>query len=141
MTECERLLQTGYSKAGNWSLGQICYHMRVTIDANMHGYPAWMTVIGYSLRPALRMFALPRLLAGKSPKGVPTAGMFVPPNDLNDDREMQLFSQCISQFLASETSMHPHPGFGKMSKREFHQFHAAHAAHHLSFLKANESSE
>jgi len=129
--ECERLLNSGYTKSGNWSLAQICCHLRVTIENNMHGYPSWMTVLGYPLRPILRRFALPRLLAGDSPSGIPTAGIFVPPEDCVDEREVHQFGQCVVEFCAATKPMHPHPGFGKMSNEQFNQFHAAHAAHHL----------
>ena len=68
--ECERLLRTKYVSNGNWTLGQICQHLRLTIEANMNGYPGWMTIPGYPLRPFLRRFMLPRLLSGNSPAGI-----------------------------------------------------------------------
>ncbi|WP_235934788.1 DUF1569 domain-containing protein [Candidatus Laterigemmans baculatus] len=132
--ECERLLHTGYTRTGNWSLGQICCHLRLTIQCNMDGYPRWMAMLGYPLRPLLRWFILPRLLAGESPKGIRTASMFVPPNRLDDDAEVERLKECVIAFLESPNAMHPHPGFGRMTNREFNRFHAAHASHHLSFL-------
>lgn len=140
VAECQRLLQCGYVANGNWTLGQICRHMRVSIEANMGGYPTWMTVLGYPLRPILRTFILPRLLAGNSPKGVKTAGMFVPPSDLDDSAEVDAFAQCVAQFLDSDGKLHAHPGFGKMDREGFNHFHAAHAGHHLGFLD-NTSTE
>jgi hypothetical protein len=134
LLEAKQLLKEGYAMTGKWSLGQICFHMRTTIEANMNGYPKWMTALGYPLRPFLRWLALPRLLSGKSPKGIKTAGMFVPPGHLDDAKEVELLNECVSKFLACSEPMHAHPGFGRMSKEEFVEFHAAHAAHHLSFL-------
>lgn len=119
---------------GNWTLGQICHHLRGTIEANLKGYPNWMVLLGYPLRPFLRRFMLPRLLSGNSPTGVKTARMFVPPSDLDDCNEVKEFTQCVSQFLAHRGQLYAHPGFGRMSCQEFNKFHAAHAAHHLSFL-------
>lgn len=135
VAETESLLATGYQKHGNWSLAQICCHLRLTIESNMHGYPRWMVVLGYPLRPILRWFALPKLLRGKSPKGIPTAGMFVPAADLNDQKEVDEFVKCVEIFSQFDKPLSPHPGFGRMSKTEFDQFHAAHGAHHLSFLQ------
>jgi hypothetical protein len=100
----------------------------------MNGYPTWMTVLGYPLRPLLRKFMLPYLLSGNSPSGVKTARMFVPPVDLDDTAEVHAYSQCVARFLSCEGQLHPHPGFGKMDHEGFNMFHAAHAAHHLSFL-------
>ena len=132
--ECESLLETGYTKSGNWSLAQICCHIRLTMERNMDGYPIWMTVLGFPLRPLLRRFMLPRLLAGNSPNGIRTARIFVPPNNGVDDREVDQLKRCIAEFIGTHESMYAHPGFGMMSNQEFNQFHASHAAHHLSFL-------
>jgi Protein of unknown function (DUF1569) len=132
--ECRRLYESGYEAKGNWSLGQICTHIRLTMESNMRGYPKWMTALGYPLRPALRKFALPRLLAGRSINRVRTAGRFVPDDGLDDATELQLFQVCVKDFINSTEPLHAHPGFGNMSRDKFNSFHAAHAAHHLSFL-------
>ena len=135
--EAESLLASGYSMAGRWTLGQICSHMRTTIQANMDGFPKWMLVVGYPLRPILHWLVLPQFLKGNSPKGIKTAGMFVPPDHLNNAEEVQRLKQCVSQFLDASQPVHAHPGFGKMNKGEFEKFHAAHASHHLGFLTPN----
>ena len=132
--ECERLLENGYTRSGDWSLAQICCHLRLTIEHNMGGYPTWMKILGYPLRPILRRFMLPRLLAGNSPNGIRTPGVFVPPDNGIDEDEVDQFRRCIEKFMSSNGPMHAHPGFGKMSNEKFNRFHAAHAAHHLSFL-------
>lgn len=139
--ESESLLKNGYTKSGNWSLAQICCHLRLTIENNMNGYPLWMVILGYPLRPILRWLALPKLLAGDSPNGIRTAGMFVPGDDLDDAIEVERLRKCVSNFLESVEPMHSHPGFGSMSNEEFNHFHAAHAAHHLSFLHPQDISE
>lgn len=134
LAECARLLGSGYTQAGNWTLGQMCLHLRLTMEANMHGYPRWMTAVGMPLRPILRAFMLPRILAGSSVSGVRTAGMFVPPRGLDDAEQVKLFEACVREFEGQAEPLHPHPGFGRMSHEEFGRFHAAHAAHHLGFL-------
>ena len=133
--ESESLLKTGYTMSGNWTLAQICCHLRLTIERNMTGYPRWMVVLGFPLRPLLRWLVLPKLLAGDSPAGVPTAGIFVPPNEIDDGMEAEQLKKCVAKFLDSDQAMHSHPGFGSMSNEEFSHFHAAHAAHHLGFLQ------
>lgn len=135
--EAESLLSSGYSMAGRWTLGQICNHMRTTIEANMDGYPKWMLILGYPIRPILHWLVMPQFLKGNSPKGIKTAGMFVPPENLDDAEEVQRLKQCVSRFLSSNQPLHAHPGFGKMSKDGFEKFHAAHSAHHLGFLIPN----
>lgn len=139
ISECESLLASGYTRHGKWTLGQICCHLRVTIEANLNGYPAWMTVLGYPLRPLLKWFMLPRLLAGNSPAGIKTAGRFVPAAGLDDRSEVKALSDCIDLFEAYNKPLHAHPGFGRMTKAQFDRFHAAHAAHHLGFLSPADS--
>ena len=134
LVECRRLHQSGYEAKGKWSLGQICNHIRLTMESNMRGYPKWMTAMGYPLRPVLRKLALSRLLAGRSINGVRTAGRFVPDSGLDDAGELELFERCVKDFTNSTEPLHAHPGFGNMSRDKFNNFHAAHAAHHLSFL-------
>lgn len=134
LAECHSLLESGYTKSGNWSLAQISCHLRRTIEKNREGYPWWMASAGYPLRPILRWLLLPKLLRGESPSGVKTAGIFVPGEDLDDASEVERLRQCVVDFLASDEPLYPHPGFGSMSKQQFNHFHAAHAAHHLSFL-------
>lgn len=137
VNECKRLHEAGYEATGKWSLGQMCNHIRLTMESNMFGYPRWMTILGFPLRPLLRRFALPRLLEGRSVNGVKTAGMFVPSDGLDDAIELEKFERCVEEFQHSTGSLHAHPGFGNMSRTEFERFHAAHAAHHLSFLVPN----
>ena len=136
LNECRRLLETGYQRHGNWSLGQICNHLRLTIDANVQGYPTWMMLIGLPLRPLLRRWFLPKLMQGISPVGIRTAGRFVPAQDLSDAEEINLLETSIRQFRNAE-SLHGHPGFGQMSKEDFEQFHLVHAVHHLRFLSTD----
>lgn len=139
IAECDRLMISGYEMSGKWTLAQMCNHVRLTMESNMQGYPRWMTLLGLPLRPFLRKFALPRLLAGNSIKGVKTAGMFVPPEGLDDTEELKKFEACILEFQRSNSPLHPHPGFGRMSHEQFACFHAAHAAHHLSFLSPSDA--
>ena len=140
LTECHQLLEFGYRVHGNWTLAQICNHIRLTMEANMQGYPKWMSIIGWLLRPFLRRFALPRLLECRPINGMKTAGMFVPVDNLEDLVELELLEQCVREFQQSTEPLHPHPGFGNMPREEFNRFHAAHAAHHLSFLSPSQAS-
>ena len=108
----------------------------------MNGYPGWMVLLGSPMRPILRRFVLPRLLEGNSVQGVRTAGMFVPPENLDDSSELERFENCVTEFKRSTSRLLGLPGFGKMPREQFKRFHAAHAAHaahHLSFLSNGSS--
>lgn len=138
VAECEKLAKSTYVRNGNWSLGQICCHIRLTMDANMDGYPWWMS-LAMPLRPILRSLLLPRLLRGDSPAGIKTAGIFVPSTSSTDGTEVQALAACVNRFRSHSGLLYPHPGFGRLTKNEFDRFHAAHAAHHLGFLAHSDS--
>jgi len=110
IAEVDSLLAQGYEKSGNWSLGQICWHMRLTMQSNMSGYPTWMVVLGFPLRPLLRFFGLPRLLAGTSPAGIPTAGMLAPANAMADAAVVDASRTCLNAFALWRQPLPPHPG-------------------------------
>lgn len=133
LEECHRLLQSGYRKTGNWSLAQVCQHIRLTIDSSVAGYPLWMKLFA-PLRPILRMMFLSRLLRGDSPAGLPTAPSYVPRGDLVDAEELKLLEQAIENFRSHEGAFHAHPGFGLNDREALERFHSVHTAHHLSFL-------
>ena len=138
--EAQRLLSEGYVQTGNWTLGQMCHHLRLTHDASMRGYPGWMA-IGWPMRPLLRRWMLPKLLRGDSPAGVRTAGIYVPPSQLDDQAEVLAYQQSVQEFLNHQGELKAHPGFGKMTHDEFNHFHAAHAGHHFGFLVPAPNSE
>lgn len=133
MDEFERLLESGYQRLGNWSLAQMAWHLRLTIDASVDGYPKWMSLFA-PIRPVLRTLVLPRLLRGDSSKGIPTAPMFVPPGSLEDRTECELLRESVERFRNHTGRFFPHPGFGLATMESLDPFHAAHCAHHLGFL-------
>ncbi|QDT67029.1 DUF1569 domain-containing protein [Calycomorphotria hydatis] len=137
--EAKALLRCGYQQRGNWTLGQICRHLRLVQDASIDGYPWWMSLFS-PLRPIFRQLMLKRILAGDSPRGVRTAGMFVPPANLVDSVEVDAFEESVTRIIAHEGSFHPHPGFGQLGREGIIQVHQLHAAHHLRFLEPADSS-
>ncbi len=132
--EAERLLTSGYTQMGNWSLGQICQHLRVVQDGSIDGYPWYFAPFAF-LRPLVRRILLPRVLQGDSPRGIRTAPIYVPGNDLDDSAEVASFAESVERFLSHAGTFHPHPGFGRLDRETLEKVHAGHAAHHLRFLR------
>jgi hypothetical protein len=131
--EARSLLTAGYTRRGNWSLGQICRHLYLVQDPSTTGYPIWMSLFA-PLRPIMRSILLPRILRGDSPKGIPTSPMFSPSNVDDDAAEVAAFAASVARFQAHQGSYYPHPGFGRLDRQALEELHAAHAAHHLRFL-------
>ena len=133
VSEANSLLESGYKQHGEWSLGQICNHLCRVQDPSVDGYPWWLSLFAF-LRPVMRWIFLPKLKTGNSPRGIPTAPIFVPPGDLSDADEVSGFAESVARFKAHGESYAPHPAFGKMNPEALEEIHAAHAAHHLRFL-------
>jgi hypothetical protein len=131
--DARRLLRAGYTRHGNWTLGQICRHLTLVQNPSVDGYPKWMSLFAF-LRPVMRRFLLPKVLSGDSPRGIRTASMFVPPADLEDAREVESFATSVARFQAHAGDYAPHPAFGRQSRERIEEIHAFHAAHHLRFL-------
>ena len=133
IAECRRLRSSGYQQAGQWTLGQICRHLRLTQDPSIEGYPLWMSFF-MPIRPLVRWLLLPKILRGDSPSGIRTSSIFVPPENLDDETELLAFAESVKRFQNHNGPFYPHPGFGRLDKQQLELLHAAHASHHLSFL-------
>lgn len=136
--EAECLLSEGYVVCGNWTLGQICRHLRLVQDPSVDGYPSWTKLLAF-LRPIMRRVLLPRALSDDPPRGIRTLGVFEPGDSVDDALEVKQFLASIDRFKQHSGDFHPHPAFGRLSREEFEAVHAAHAAHHLRFLQPKES--
>ena len=138
--EADSLLQSGYEKHGNWTLGQTCRHLCLVQDPSIDGYPKWISLFAF-MRPLMRRFFLGRLMHGNSPRGIPTASIFVPPRDLDDQAEVAKFRDSVARFKSHQGEFAPHPAFGRMNRNDLEGIHAAHAAHHLRFLHSHSSRQ
>lgn len=138
--EAHSLLASGYRRHGNWSLGQICHHLILVQDPSVEGYPKWMSLFAF-LRPVMRRTLLPKLLGGDSPRGIRTASMFVPPDDVTDAGEVDAFARSVARFHEHEGDYAPHPAFGRLPRHRIEEIHASHAAHHLRFLQPSPNGE
>ena len=94
--EAEHLLDSGYSRHGQWSLGQICRHCREVQEMSLHGLPRWMSLFAW-LRPIYRMTLLPKILRGASPIGLPTAPWLVPRVEMDDREEVAAFRESVQR--------------------------------------------
>ncbi|WP_145422308.1 DUF1569 domain-containing protein [Planctomycetes bacterium K23_9] len=131
--DAQHLLESGYVRQGNWSLAQVCQHLRLVQDPSVDGYPGWMSLFAF-LRPAMRRWLLPKLLSGDSPRGIRTASLFVPADGLVDEVEVNAFAKSVARLKSYDGQYTPHPAFGRLPRARILQIHSCHAAHHLRFL-------
>lgn len=132
MPEVDRLL-VGYTRAGNWTLGQACWHLALVIEFTMDG-PAELGP--HVLEEHARSVVKRRLLkSGVMASGIDVPGSPMPPAGLDDRVEAERLRQAILRFLDHPGPHAAHPFLGVLEPAEYHRFHCIHAAHHLSHLR------
>jgi uncharacterized protein DUF1569 len=124
-----RRLRKGWTKTGNWSLEQICWHlnraMRFSMRPGPHAAPL------HDPKAAERLAYM--LKTGRPPEGIQAPDMALPPAQVPD--------AAIDEFLATLTALKsfkgefaPHRLFGVVSHDDFYYLHLLHSAHHLGHL-------
>jgi len=130
MPEVDRLL-AGYSKVGNWSLGQMCNHLTSGITGSVEGFPLqapWL------LRKTLgRRIIRGILKEGKMREGVQIPEAIRPKPGLDDRAEAEALRAAIRLFAAHHGPLAAHPLGPPLSRSEWERLHSIHCAHHLSF--------
>ena len=138
LADARHLLVTGYTRVGNWSLGQVCWHLSRWIEYPLDGFPplpvplrpvAW--VIRHTVAPAY----LRRVLAGGGvPEKLPTPFGTRPPAAVDDLDGVTRYEAQLNRLRDFRGVPHESPVFGPMSADELIRLSCRHAAHHLSFL-------
>jgi len=134
MPEVDRLLQ-GYTRQGNWSLGQMCQHLTISIRGSLEGFEGkgpWLLRV--ALGPTIKKQIL---RSGKVREGIKPPGFFLPGTDLDDRAEAEAYRAALRFFSMHTGPLADHPVFGRMTYAEWDHLHRIHAAHHLSFVHPN----
>ncbi len=122
-----------YERAGQWSLGQVCEHLRLFMINSMDGF-------GFRLPWLVRMAG--PLLLGRTlrrrriPEGGRGPKPLMPPeaSTLDDAAAVDAFIQTVERYRDHAQPLHPSPLFGRLTRDQWDQIHLIHAAHHLSFI-------
>lgn len=120
VAEAERLMESGYDRAGNWSLGQVCNHLAAAVDMTTRGIgskiPSFMQRAFIATFLNLAFLGRYGNMLGLR---VPTS---VPQNIPIDDREGVTRLATAIEGLEAGGADH------------LMQFHLWHCQHHFSFL-------
>jgi hypothetical protein len=136
--DARRLLEGGYDRAGNWSLGQCCGHLANWLNYQIDGYPP----LPLFLKPIffiVRNTNASRLLrkvnqSGRMPVGSATAPSSIPSATITDADGFTQYDRTVTRWLNHSGEFLPPPLFGQQSRPTWLRLHCVHAAHHLSFL-------
>jgi hypothetical protein len=121
-------LRAGYTRAGNWSLPQACWHLSKALRFSMRPGP-WDPV-----HPGKTRWLLPVILiAGRIPSGVHAPERVTPASDV-PDAAIDEFLTALEELKHYKGEFAPHPKFGTIKRRGFYKLHLIHCAHHFGFL-------
>jgi len=136
VAHARRLLDGGYERRGNWSLGQACDHLATFTRFSLDGFP------GRGL-PGPAQFVLRKLvindvmLSRPMPRRMPTLRSLVPPSDADDAAGVEAFAGACRRFTERHEAGGPfadEPFFGQLSPDRWRQVHLLHDALHLGML-------
>jgi hypothetical protein len=131
LDDIDTLLDGGYQRLGNWSLGMSCHHLASTIEMayfpGHKGFPRF-------LRPVLRFFVLRRILRKGIPRGMPAPNPLQPDAQITDRAGRDRLADVIQKISSLPHAPVDHPVFGRLSPDINHRLQMTHAAHHLSLL-------
>lgn len=134
MADVDRLLD-GHATLGQWSLGQILWHLATAIRLSIEGIdeePPDPVPQRTARIVRLRMFRSDRFPEGAE---VPLAALSPPPG-LDARTEAEALREAIARFVAAPGPLAAHPLLGEMTKEEWEHFHRIHCGHHLGFAVA-----
>ena len=130
--DIERLRAGGYERAGNWSLGQICFHLSYYMRGSLEGFPFKMPWI---IRKLIGKRLLRKILEqGGMRAGMQTIPSSRPPKELDEDAAIDEAIEYLRRLEHHEGDLHPSPMFDQLPLDQWQRLHLGHTAHHLSFL-------
>ena len=148
--EVDRLLASGYRRAGRWTLGQNLDHLSGLLEGSLDGFPPFplpLRPVMFLARPIFRRGILKAARTGSMPAGLPTApylqpgkGELVAPSAepaaaTDADRAAaDRFRRAAGRVRDHAGEFAPSPVAGRLSGDQWRGVHAVHAAHHLGFL-------
>ncbi len=132
LDEVDRLRQGGYTRHGNWTLGQVCHHCAGLIEMSRRGFPEMKVPLAIRLsRPLVRW-----LMLGNAwmPRGMPTLPILEPGVIGGDDAGIERLRREIEAFERHAGPMAASPLLGPLTREQWERIHLIHTAHHLGFL-------
>jgi hypothetical protein len=133
VAEAESLLASGYDRAGNWGLAQVCHHLAAVMEMSLDGFPSrfpWFVRLG------ARWFVLGSILKHRVFRRRVAAPQFLlPPDPADEATALARLQAAVERLKGHAGEMQPSPVFGRLSPEQWREVHLWHCEHHFSFLR------
>ena len=132
LAEAEQLATSDIRTLGNWSLGQNLKHIAMALDSSIDGSDFMLPT---PVRFLMSLFMKRKFLTKSIPAGFKSTVKFIPDETSTEDGLTALREAVARQ--KQESKRVPHPGFGKLTNKEWEDFNLRHAEMHMSFIVPN----
>jgi len=129
--EAESLMESGYTEAGEWTLGEVCDHLEKTIKAQCgmpSRLPTFMQIGG--------AFMAGTFMQATRGRQVPT--MWPPKKDISDEDGLKRLKKSIKRFTRASKNT-GFLMFRNKTPKMVKKFHLRHCQHHFEFLVGRSS--
>jgi len=132
LSEAEQISRGEFQIMGNWSLGQILKHLAMSLDGSIDGIDFKLPA---PVRFLMNLFMKRKFLTNSIPAGFKSTQKFIP-DETSTEEGLEALRAAIER-QERETSRVDHPGFGKLTNKEWDNFNLRHAEMHMSFVIPN----
>ncbi|MCH9654569.1 MAG: DUF1569 domain-containing protein [Planctomycetes bacterium] len=129
LKDADQMSQSDVHLLGNWSLGQILKHLAMSLDASIDGMDFKLPA---PVRFLMTLLMKRKFLTKALPPGFKSTSKFIPDETTTEEGLAALRTAVKRQ--QSESARVDHPGFGKMTNKEWNDFNLRHAEMHMSFV-------
>ncbi len=129
LADARRISDVEVRMLGNWSPGQIYWHLARSLDSSIDG-------VGFSIPAPVRwlmtLLMKRKFLKKGLPAGFKSTDQFIP-EEISGEAGLASLQAAITR-QKQEPDRVPHPAFGNIGRDGWNDFHLRHAEMHMSFL-------
>lgn len=133
IADADQLHREGWSRAGNWSLGQILDHLNITLRFSFGDIPFYLPM---PIRPIVKLVFWPTIVRGKPIRlrGVAPKKL-QPRSEPDESMVVREFTELVKKHFDQQLEFVPiHPVFGRLARQDWLLVQKWHVTHHLSFM-------
>jgi hypothetical protein len=133
IADVDHLHREGWSRAGNWSLGQILDHLNITLRFSFGDIPFYLPM---PIRPIVKLVFWPTIVKGKPIRLRGVAPKKLQPRSEPDESVVvKEFTELVQRHINPNIEFAPiHPVFGRLARQDWLLVQKWHVTHHVNFM-------